>query len=122
MGMYKVGANGTVNDYVRGLPVEQKAVAKALLELIKKAAPNAKAAIKWGVPWWSQNRDMFCIYTASDHINFGFYHAVKLDDPDDLLEGTGKSMRHIKIYDAADIQKTKFTKLIKQAVKLDMGK
>jgi hypothetical protein len=31
------------------------------------------------------------------HVNLGFYHATGLPDPDNLLEGTGKSLRHTKI-------------------------
>jgi hypothetical protein len=31
------------------------------------------------------------------HINLGFFHDVELADPAGLLQGTGKSMRHVKI-------------------------
>jgi hypothetical protein len=31
------------------------------------------------------------------HANVGFFHGAQLDDPADLLEGTGKRMRHIKL-------------------------
>jgi Domain of unknown function (DU1801) len=30
------------------------------------------------------------------HANLGFYHALGLPDPENLLQGTGKSLRHIK--------------------------
>jgi len=32
-----------------------------------------------------------------DHTNVGFFHGAHLDDPDRLLEGTGKNMRHVKL-------------------------
>jgi hypothetical protein len=31
------------------------------------------------------------------HTNVGFFHGADLDDPTRLLEGTGKSMRHVKL-------------------------
>lgn len=33
----------------------------------------------------------------SSHVNLGFYSGAELPDPDGLLEGTGKFMRHIKL-------------------------
>jgi hypothetical protein len=32
----------------------------------------------------------------SAHVNVGFFLGAELDDPADLLEGTGKRMRHVK--------------------------
>ena len=31
------------------------------------------------------------------HVNVGFFHGATLPDPDGLLEGTGKFMRHVKL-------------------------
>lgn len=31
------------------------------------------------------------------HVNVGFFHGAELSDPEGLLEGTGKSMRHVKL-------------------------
>jgi hypothetical protein len=31
------------------------------------------------------------------HVNVGFFHGAALADPAGLLEGTGMSMRHVKI-------------------------
>jgi hypothetical protein len=31
------------------------------------------------------------------HVNVGFFYGATLDDPADLLEGTGKRMRHVKL-------------------------
>ena len=35
------------------------------------------------------------------HVNLGFFHGAHLDDPADILEGTGKRMRHIKLRPSA---------------------
>ena len=31
------------------------------------------------------------------HVNVGFFHGAALDDPLDLLEGSGRFMRHVKL-------------------------
>lgn len=32
-----------------------------------------------------------------NHVNVGFFHGARLPDPAGLLEGTGKSMRHVPL-------------------------
>jgi hypothetical protein len=39
----------------------------------------------------------------SKHINFGFYRGAQMDDPQGILEGRGRQLRHIKIKSQADL-------------------
>lgn len=39
------------------------------------------------------------------HVNLGFYHADRLDDPDDLLEGRGLKLRHMKISNVEELDR-----------------
>lgn len=41
------------------------------------------------------------VYTK--HINLGFHWGARMDDPDGLLKGDGKQMRHIQIKAPADL-------------------
>jgi hypothetical protein len=56
------------------------------------------------------------------HVNVGFYMGALLKDPDALLEGTGKRMRHVKIKPNAEIKKDSLKKLIKQSYELAKSK
>jgi hypothetical protein len=51
-----------------------------------------------------------------DYLNLGFFHGTAID-PDQVLEGTGAKMRHIKIFSAKDLDSPKVTKFIKAALK-----
>jgi hypothetical protein len=51
-----------------------------------------------------------------DHLNLGFWQGAKLDSK--LLEGTGKGMRHIKVWKESDIEEREFAKIIRDAAKL----
>ena len=53
------------------------------------------------------------VFTA--HVNVGFFQGTELPDPNGLLEGTGKFMRHVKLLPDADINAQALTKLIKSA-------
>ncbi len=49
-----------------------------------------------------------------------FVRGVDLDDPEKLLKGTGKTIRHIVLEEAADLDKPAIRRLIAQAVKLSV--
>jgi len=46
------------------------------------------------------------------HVVFGFYYATELPDPEGLLEGTGRLMRHAKIRTAADLERPALRDLV----------
>ncbi|MFK8008367.1 MAG: DUF1801 domain-containing protein [Saprospiraceae bacterium] len=61
--------------------------------------------------------DGFCmipIYT--NHLNLGFHKGTLLDDPHNLLHGTGKLMRHIPIKNKSDYRNPNVKKLIQAAI------
>src|SRR6266567_6027641 len=49
------------------------------------------------------------------HVNVGFFRGAEIADPADLLEGTGKFMRHVKLRPGRDFNATALTKLIDTA-------
>ena len=49
------------------------------------------------------------------HVNIGFFHGNQLADPTDLLQGTGKFMRHVKLMPGHKIDDVALQKLIRLA-------
>ena len=49
------------------------------------------------------------------HVNVGFFRGAELADPDGLLEGTGKFMRHVKLRPEGNVDARALTKLIETA-------
>src|SRR6476646_7423135 len=49
------------------------------------------------------------------HVNVGFFRGAEIADPEGLLEGTGKFMRHVKLRPDRDFNATALTKLIDTA-------
>lgn len=56
----------------------------------------------------------FCwIAPARQHVSLGFYYGAELPDPEHLLEGTGKLMRHVKIRSLEDLNRPGLRQMIK---------
>ncbi len=53
------------------------------------------------------------VFTAQ--ANVGFFHGVALPDPARLLQGTGKSMRHVKLKPGTAVDSASLSRLIEAA-------
>lgn len=53
------------------------------------------------------------VFTA--HVNVGFFHGAALADPAQLLQGTGKSMRHVKTGPGREVEAAPLRRLIEAA-------
>src|SRR5438477_2922787 len=87
-------------------------LALALREIILEEVPDASESIYqvYTVAIWfgfsGRMKDMFCyIATNARHINLGFPRGSTLPDPNRVLEGEGKAMRHIKFACTAELER-----------------
>ncbi len=109
----------SVDSYIAECGPQWSNLLKRLRAIIVKAAPQADETLNWGRPWYAQD-GLLCYFSAGkSHITFGFRLGAQLNDPDDLLEGTGNEMRHIKLRSAADIRPRQFTSWVREAVALN---
>ena len=100
------------------LPILKKAH-KLLLEIHPQAVivPRlGERSISYGLGP-KKNSEAYCYLIAyKTHVNLGFFHGSRLG-ADDLLEGTGPLMRHLKLSSVEDIGKPVIQRLIKAALK-----
>ena len=109
----------TIDEYTDSMDGWKKEAVSALVDLVRKAVPEAAGSIKWSQPVF-ETEGPFCFIKAhKNHVNFGFWWGAKLDDPDGLLEGDGEKMRHIKITGLEDISADKFLQLVKQSAEMN---
>jgi len=100
-------------------------VALALREIVLEEAPDASESIYqvYTVAIWfgfsGKMKDMFCyITTHAAHVNLGFPRGASLPDPNRVLEGKGKTMRHIKFRVHRDVERPFVRRYIQAAMEL----
>jgi len=98
-------------------------LALALREIILEEVPDASESIYqvYTVAIWfgfsEKMKDMFCyIATNAGHINLGFPRGATLPDPNRVLEGEGKTMRHIKFTNIEDIHRNYVRRYIQASI------
>jgi hypothetical protein len=108
-----------VDDFVAGLSGWKKEVAEKLRNLIRAASSELTEEVKWGWPCYTANgRNVCSLMTMKDTVNFVLFLGAELEDPSGVIEGTGKSMRHVKLRSPKDIDRGKFRKFIQESIRL----
>ncbi len=99
-----------------------RAVLETLRTLILSIDPDAVETVRLGdraATYGLGPRKMidgYCyILPHSQWVNLGFYQGVALPDPDGLLLGTGKRLRHVKIITVADVPNPALSILLRAA-------
>jgi hypothetical protein len=95
--------NEQVTHYINEASADQKQIMGQLRQLIHENVPGVTEEFKWSRPVFRSTKDFAYFKTSKAHLTLGFTSFANLDDKDNLLEGTGKDMRHIKIKKPSDI-------------------
>jgi hypothetical protein len=107
------------DDWFAALGHEQRDVLLELRRTIKAIAPDVIEEIKWGRPCYTNAHGLFCyLHSTRRHATLGFQKGALLDDPERLLEGTGKDMRHVRFDGRRSPSHPAVISLIRQAASL----
>jgi hypothetical protein len=103
-----------VEHYVDKQRSPQKEIVGRLRKIILKTFPRIKEEMKMGVPWYEGK---VYVVALKDHVNVGFCLKGLSVKEKRLLEGSGRTMRHIKIHSLKDIDDKKVEKLLRMVRK-----
>ncbi len=89
-------------DWLSEQPTESHQLIRDVRSAIIAAGHNFTEGIKWGTPgYWLpeiSRRNIVYIAPHNNYVRLGFFNGATMPDPQNLLEGTGKKLRHIKIH------------------------
>lgn len=83
--------NTQVTEYIEQAPSEQHEIMKRIRSLIHESVKNVTEDFKWSRPIFKSDKNFAYLQANKAHVNLGFYYGFeKLNNPNNLLEGTGK--------------------------------
>ena len=107
------------SDWLQVLDPYLRAIAGLLRDVVLKAAPDLDEAIKWGNLVY-QRKGLVCyLAAAKGHISLGFFNGASLADPEGILEGKGKKLRHIKVEDLEQAEPHRYAAWVREAAALN---
>ena len=117
--MKRMKAFATFDEYQADQTPRNQAIIRELRKLVRRVTPGLLETVKWGNGCWVRGKENVAyVYSATGYVQFGFFGGSALKDPEGLLEGAGKYVRHIKVHVPADIEEHAFGRLLRQAAGL----
>ena len=128
----KMKKYASFDDYLDDQSPKNRPIIRALRRFVKRVEPRLEESVKWGNGCWVTEKvskgktpkkktpkgkvPIAYVYSAPDHVQFGFLHGSALKDPRGLLQGNGQYVRHVKVRKPSDIDEDVFKAFLRQAV------
>ena len=91
-------------------------IAERWFEVMRNCGDDVRELLHDGHPTACVGDAAFGYVNAfTAHVNVGFFRGAEIADPEGLLEGAGKFMRHVKLRPERDVDGTALMKLIETA-------
>jgi hypothetical protein len=109
-----------VAEYVRNVPADLRPTLQAARKTIKAIAPKASETAWRTWPIRYRQGDLYVVAVGNypRWISVFFFRGGELEDPDAVLEGTGKLMRHIKLREPKDASRPALRRMLRQAFRV----
>ena len=111
-----VGRDPAIEAWMRRHAGELGTLAREWFEVMRKCGDEVREVLHDGCPVACLGDVPFgyvSVFTA--HVNVGFFHGAALPDPARLLQGSGKSMRHVKLTPETATNAAALSRLIEEA-------
>jgi len=103
--------NKQVDEYIEKQKSPQKEILQKVRQIFHDTLQDCEEKKAWGVAVFENGKFYIAAMKARVHVGFSI---MGLDNEEiKLFEGSGKTMRHIKISSVDDIDEEKLVKLIK---------
>jgi hypothetical protein len=107
---------------IESMPEPQRSIARAADKAIRAGVPGTVSVVKWGNACYYRDDRAFAALVATRRGVNLVLPGTRLADPDKLLEGTGQTMRHIKLADTKLVKTPGVRKLIVAASKIGLDR
>ena len=87
-----------IDAWLDAQPSELGSIARSWFALMRECGADVRELMHDGFPTVCVEDAPFAyVGVFRNHVNVGFFHGAALPDPADLLRGSGKYMRHVKL-------------------------
>ena len=105
-----------IGTWMRQHDGELGAIARHWFGVMRKCGEDVRELLHDGHPTASVGDAAFAYVNAfRAHVNVGFFRGAEIDDPEGLLEGTGRFMRHVKLRPGGNLDSKALERLIDTA-------
>ena len=106
------GSNARVQEIAKRV---RQLIVEVYPDVVEVAWPKQKI-VGYGVGPKKMSEHFCYIGIHKSHVNLGFYRGAELADPAGLMEGTGIKLRHVKVRDITEADRSSLRDLIQRSL------
>jgi hypothetical protein len=106
-----------VSPQARELALQARALIQAVYPAVVEVPWPKQRVIGYGVGLKKMSEHFCYISVSRNHINVGFMYGAELPDPERLLDGSGKLLRHVRITRPEELKDPALRELLEVASK-----
>jgi len=106
-----------VSPQARELALQARALIQAVYPAVVEVPWPKQRVIGYGVGPKKMSEHFCYISVNKNHINVGFMYGAELPDPEKLLDGSGKLLRHVRITSPEELENPALQELLEVASK-----
>jgi hypothetical protein len=109
-----------VDGFFAKQPPQLRPILDELRRLVEEAAPDAVSALKWGMPFYKVSGQTLCALAGfKAHVNLILSGPpASFGELDGILEGDGKTGRHLKLRSLDDLPRAKVRAWLRTSARL----
>jgi hypothetical protein len=110
-----------IEQFLSTYPPEIQTISSELRAMVKSVMPQANEVLyvkhnHFAYSFTRSSRDSICyICPMKDYARLGFMYGTHLSDPEHMLVGTGKRLRHVKVRNAQEASHPALKNLVEAA-------
>lgn len=104
-----------LEEFLKSIRLDHHALIRELDAMIHKAAPDLVSSLKWRNLTYHSKRNACALVNHEQYVNLQVWTGAEFEDPKGLLQGAGKTMRHIRLVPGARIDRPAVIAIIQQA-------
>ena len=108
-------------DFIENIKVidhEKYQILIKLRAIVFDHYPEVIEKMMYGGIIFSLKEDFGGVFVYQKHVSFEFSHGYKFEDSENLLEGTGKYRRHLKLKSIEDVETKKVDYFVMQTLSI----
>ena len=103
-------------DELKQFDKEKYAIVTSARQIVHTAYPQVLERIIYGGIMFTLDTDIGGLFVSKHHVSFEFSDGYQFTDPNQLLEGSGKFRRHLKLKQKTDVLEKEVAYFVSQAV------
>ena len=106
-----------VSPQARELALQARALIQAVYPAVVEVPWPKQRVIGYGVGPKKMSEHFCYLSVSKNHINVGFMYGAELPDPEKLLDGSGKLLRHVRVTSPEELENPALRELLEVASK-----